>query len=286
MKHLFLAFLTMIVALPAFAADKAKESAFERMVRTGTLHCGYILYDPVVMKDPNTGEMSGIVVDLMNEIARRTGTGMKVEWTVESSYATFAEDIGKSNVDLMCATLWTMTDTGLHGVSTIPLWYSGLGAFVRADDERFQNITALNSETVTISSMDGSISGIVAREDFPKAKLLEVPDMSDYSLQLLNVVNGKADAAFLEVNIAAAFLKSHPGALKNLIPDAPLRIYSNALLVRRGEQDMLNFINMALTEMMNDGFIDKLLSKYEAYPGSFYRVALPYRNLEPQKGSP
>ncbi|HPQ51494.1 MAG: transporter substrate-binding domain-containing protein [Alphaproteobacteria bacterium] len=272
-------FLTMFFGLcflnvPSFAAEH--ETVFERMMRTQTIQCAYILYEPAVMKDPNTGQMSGVVVDLMDEIARRAANGMKVEWTVESTYATFAEDLKRPNVDLMCATLWTMADTGLLGTSTVPLWYSGLGAFVRADETRFQDLAALNSEQVIISDVDGSISGIVAAQDFPKAKILSLPHSDDYTIQLMNVVNRKADVAFLDTNFGAAFMAHNPDMLKNLVPERPLRVYSNALLVRKGEQEMLNFMNMALTELMNDGTVDRILNKHEAYPGSFYRVAKPY----------
>lgn len=276
MRHFLLSFLLLILSCSVAAAE-VQEFAFERMKRTQTIQCGYILYDPVVTKDPNTGEMKGIIVDLMNEVAKRAASGMKVEWTVELTYATFAEDLKKPNVDLMCATLWTMADTGLVGTSTVPLWYSGLGAFVRQDDDRFSTVETLNNSKVTVSDIDGSVSGIVAAQDFPNAKILSLPHSDDYASQLLNVVTKKADVAFLDTNYGAEFLAKNPGTIKNLVPSKPLRVYSNALLVRNGEQDMLNFMNMALTELMNDGFIDKVLDKYEAYPGSFYRVARPYR---------
>jgi polar amino acid transport system substrate-binding protein len=279
-KYALLSIFMMFFIFPAQAFAEEKESVYDRVMKSRTINCGYILYEPVVIKDPNTGEMSGIVVELMEEVARRTGMGFKIEWTVESSYGTFAEDIKRPNVDLMCATLWTMADTGLHGTSTVPLWYSGLGAFVRTDDNRFSDLSKLNDETITISGMDGSISNTVAEQDFPKAKLLSLPSMNDYSVQMMNVINKKADATFLEVNVVAEFMSNNPGTLKNLIPNDPMRVYSNSLLVKKGEQEMLNYMNMALTELMNDGFVDKLINKYEAFPGSLYRVAKPYAVAE------
>lgn len=268
----FMSFL--FLSLASYAGENG--TVFDRVFKSRTIQCGYIIYEPIVMKDPNTGEMSGLVVDLMNEIAKRAGTGFEVKWTVESSYGTFAEDMKRPNVDLMCATLWTMADTGVYGTSTVPLWYSGLGVYVRADDDRFTDVSQFNDENVTISGTDGSISNVVAEQDYPKAKLLSLPPSTDYSVQMINVVNKKADVTFLEVNAVEEFMKNNPGTLKNLVPSNPLRVYSNALLVKKGEQEMLNFMNMALTELVNDGFVDKLITKYEAFPGSFYRVAKPY----------
>lgn len=59
MKRLLLALALLILALPA-AAETGKESAYECVMRTGTLRCGYILLPPEMNKDPNTGALSVI----------------------------------------------------------------------------------------------------------------------------------------------------------------------------------------------------------------------------------
>lgn len=264
----------LLSATPVFAAD-APESAFDRVMATRTINCGYILYEPVVMKDPNTGAMSGVIVDVMNEIARRIGA--KVEWTVESSYATYSEDIKKPNVDLLCSTFWGGVEVGQFGTTAVPLWYSGLGIFVRADDTRFdKDFKLLDDPTVTVFSVDGTIPAEIARAEFPQAKILSAPAMSDYALNLQSVADGKADVTFVEVSQAKAFLRNNPGKLKNLVESRPLRTYPNSVMVRQGDVEMLHFINMALIELQGDGFIDKLLDKYDAAPKSLYRVAKPY----------
>lgn len=273
----------MLLALgsaPAFAENK--ETAFDRMLRTRTIQCAYVLYEPVVMKDPNTGAISGLVPDIMNEIAKRLG--MKVEWTVESSYATYSEDIKKPNVDLLCSTFWGGVEVGQFGIAATPLWYSGVGVYVRADDTRFDNdYTLINSPDVTVSSVDGTIPADIAKKDFPKAKVLSAPAMSDYSVNLLNVANGKADVTFVEASQGAAFLKNNPGKLKNIAANTPLRIYPNSLLISTHETEMWHFMNSALTDLKSEGMIDRLVDKYEPAPGAWYRVAYSYKPYKERK---
>jgi hypothetical protein len=36
-------------------------------------------------------------------------------------------------------------------------------------------------------------------------------------------------------------------------------------------------LDVAIEDLLNSGYVDKVLDKYEPYPGTFYRVARPYR---------
>ncbi len=277
MRKLFLTALLSIMALPAFAAEK-NEDVFDRVMRTRTIQCAYVLYEPVMMKDPKTEQLSGIIYDLMEEIGKRVH--MKIEWS-ESSYATYSEDIKRPDVDLFCGTFWTMAETAQFGAVSVPLWYSGIGIYVRADDTRFdKDYTKLNNENITISAVDGTIPMRIALQDFPKAKILSAPALSDYLLNLLNVSNGKADVTFVELSQAAAFSKNNPGKLKNIIPEAPIHTYANSVMVRMGETKMWLFMNAALTELVNEGFVDKVLDKYDPEPHTLYRVYKPYEALQ------
>ena len=56
-------------------ADHAKpalaiEPIYERIMKTGTIRCGYINWWPAELRDPNTGQMKGYVVDYFNEMAK------------------------------------------------------------------------------------------------------------------------------------------------------------------------------------------------------------------------
>lgn len=40
-----------------------KETAFERIMRTGTMRCGYVVWAPYLSVDPKTGQMGGVAYD-------------------------------------------------------------------------------------------------------------------------------------------------------------------------------------------------------------------------------
>lgn len=55
----------------------SEETAYERVMRTGTLRCGYAEWDSAVMRDPNTGAFHGSVVEVVNALAK--SSDIKIE---------------------------------------------------------------------------------------------------------------------------------------------------------------------------------------------------------------
>ena len=59
--------MLLTLAAPAWAGDD-KESAYERVIRTGIIRCGYFVWPPFLAIDPNTNKKSGIFFDIVEEI--------------------------------------------------------------------------------------------------------------------------------------------------------------------------------------------------------------------------
>lgn len=256
-----------------------KESAFDRVIRTGTLRCGYYPYDPSTIIDSKTGEITGINGEVMKIIGERLN--LKIEWVEEVGLASMLDGLNQGRYDAVCTTLWPITDRARHAVFSEPLWYSAVAAYARVDDNRFdKDISVLNSNEYTISAIDGSIPYFMAQENFPKAQVLSMSDLTDYSLNLLNVQTGKADVTFAEQYQGEIYFEKNPGVLKNITEGKPLRVYGNTIIMPRDEYDFAEMINIAIREQINNGVIDKIIDKHEKYPGSFYRVAKPYEARE------
>jgi ABC-type amino acid transport substrate-binding protein len=52
------------------STQHSRETAYDRVMRTGVLRCAYGLWDPCVMRDPNTGKFSGIIYDFMQDLGK------------------------------------------------------------------------------------------------------------------------------------------------------------------------------------------------------------------------
>lgn len=257
------------------SVSKKEESAYERVTRTGILRCGYIVYPPALIKDPNTGKLSGIMHDIIEKAAE--ALNLHVKWVEETTYAEFDAGLKSNRFDIMCGTKWNIAGQARTADFTIPLWYSGLGVWVCQNDDRFtNNLERINAPDVKIAAVDGTIPAIIAKEDYPQADVVSLPQHSDYTANLLNIENKKADVGFVEVYTGNDYLYNNPGSLKNIIKK-PIRTYGNSMLVKQGEDDLLRMINQTLTSLLDVGFVDKIIDKYEKYPNSYYRIAKHYR---------
>lgn len=260
------------------SATAAKETAFERITQTSVIRAAYIPYPPAVIKDPNSGELSGIFVDALRKVGENLG--LKVEFVAEEGFGSFAEGIKDGRYDIVASNIWPSAARSKHMYFSSPLYYSGLCVWVRAEDRRFDsNLGLLNQPDVRLATMDGEIAELIANAQFPKMARVAAPQLSEFSVLLENVRSSKADVAFMEPYPVQAFLKNHPGALQNLTPSRPLRVYANTFPMPMDDK-LKAMIDVSLSELANSGYLDTLLTQYTGGTNSFFSVAYPYRASE------
>src|SRR4051812_29807285 len=92
----------LLFSLPAFAAPK--ESAYDRVMRTQTIRCGWGTNNPWIYQDLKTGQMRGVIADVMNEIAGKLN--LKLEWPEETGWGNLPEALESGRVDVACSTMW------------------------------------------------------------------------------------------------------------------------------------------------------------------------------------
>ena len=190
-------------------ASVLEESTYDRVMRTGKLRCGYVVYDPAVIKDPNTGQFSGFAYETINKLA--ANLELEVEWAEEVGTGVMLEGLQSDRYDMICTPFWRNAERARVADFSESLYYSPMGIWVRGEDARFDNdISLLNQESVTLSIMDGTTLAVIADQDFPRAKTLSVPQLSPLSDLLLNVANGKVDAVPIDNYLAREYVANNP----------------------------------------------------------------------------
>jgi len=259
------------------------DSAYGTVVSSKTIRCGYVPYPPGLIKDPNTGEMQGIFADAIE--ASAADLGYTIDWTEEVGWGTMIEGLDAGRYDAICSPVWANSTRAQFAEFTQPLFYSGIGVYVRANDDRFDgNLSAINDDGVTLATIDGEMTSIIADQDYPAAQRAALPQNSDVSQVLLNVLENKADVTFVEPYIAEEFMASRPESLRNISSDRPVRIFPNTMMVAKGNYELKGLMDVMIAEMANSGRLDRLISEYDIGSGTFYPAALPYRTpLSPQE---
>jgi len=251
------------------------DTAYDRIIKSGKIRCGYIIYPPSLIRDPNTGAFSGISYDIMTQMGK--DLGVNIEWSEETTSATMVESLNTGRYDILCTSMWASSARGKVARFTMPVYLTALNAYVRKDDVRFkENERAFDKSDLTIATIDGGIAASIAREDAPHAKTYSMPDYTDFSELLLSVKNKKADLTFSENAQAARFNSSYPDSLKNITPAQPMRLFANGFVTKIGDERLVAMLNNALQNLHNNGFIEKTLSTYNS-SDSYYHIAKTYR---------
>ncbi len=250
------------------------ESLHSRVLNTKKIRCSYCAYPPYCIKDPNTGEFSGIFVDVMEAIGDKLA--VDIDWVEEVGWGTIFEGLESGRYDVHGSGLWQNASRGKKGYFSIPLFYNAIRVWVRSDESRFRTLEDLNSPEVRISVQDGAIEAIIAETDFPRAQPVSIPQLNPWSDNLLNIITNKADVTFAELGVIVPFLEKNPGTLKELPVGRPIRVFANSYPFKMGEGEFKSMIDSAIAEIISDGTMETILERYEKSPGEHLRVAPSY----------
>ena len=251
------------------------ETAYERVMRTGTLRCGYALYPIFFERDPNTNALSGVYYDFVEEIGKQLS--LKIEWTEEVALANAFDGLKSRRYDVMCFPFNQTPGRARATEFTIPIIYVPFYAYVRADDTRFdRNYEKINDPSIKFAYLEGEFSQYLKAEKFPKAQSVSMPNLTDVSQVLLQVALGKADITTTAPSTAEAFLAHNPGKLRRVV-GAYLRMQnSGGLSVAVGEESLKNMLDTTLRAMLASGVVEKIIGKYTTSPDLFFYPVQPW----------
>ncbi len=251
-----------------------KESAFQRVMRTRVLRCGYVTYFPGLVKDVNTGQFTGFDYDIVTSIAGYLN--LKVEWAEEVGWGTALEGLRTNRYDALCVGMWNKPVYNQHALYVIPNFYQPVFAVTRQDETRFDSdLDAINDPNVKIAAIDGDAPVFIAAEDYPKATVWTVPNMTEFSQVMEEVKSRKADVTMVDAPTFAEYNTKNPGQVKLVQTNNPIRIMPCSMAVSLGEHDFKALFDSAIEYLVLSGRMDKILNKYDKTPNSFIRHKKP-----------
>lgn len=246
------AVLTMALANTAVA-----QGTMDKILSDKKVSICWVSSPPQEMKDPKSGKVTGYFVDA----ARHMFEQIKVEPVfMETTWANFVATLQSGQADFCIASSFASIKRAAVVDFTNPILYLGRSAIVRKDEERFKSLNDLNREEITIAVLTGSRSQEFVTANLPKAKVLSIGS-SDPSAPFLAVTAGRADAGVNDAWAARRFAQNQPG-VKDLFGDEPFNVSPMAWTVRKGNTDLLNFLNTSLEVMLTSGEMEKMAGNY------------------------
>jgi polar amino acid transport system substrate-binding protein len=241
-------------------AGLEKESVFARVLKSGTIRCGYSVWPPYFEKDPNTGTLSGINYEQAEKIAQKLD--LKIEWSAEIGMGEVVSALNSGKIDMMCASLWPDAPRMKLLTLTQPMFFTPAYVYVRNDGADYG---ALNRPQIKFAGIEGDLTYSAAKSVFPQAGLLALPQNSDPSQLLSSLMTGKADAVIIDEAFARGFMESNPGKIRPLDAAAPVQIYGESFGLKQGELEFKQMLDTAIQTATNSGEMKSILGHYKNY---------------------
>lgn len=273
---LFLAVLGLcVLAIPVFAADKQYSSAYDRVMDTGVLRCGYFVWAPQYVIDPLSLQRSGVAYDVLERLAKILN--LKIEWSYEYTLGLQVEAIKSSKIDAICIDT-NLTRSALPYLDySQPFYFLPGYLYALKTNKKVTDVSSLNALNVSFATIDGDGTLDYIQMYFPLAKIYSLPSTTDSALFGQNVLTGKADIMFNDPYSIEAYPKQDQDKLRLINEGKPLAVFPFFMSVQKGEDKLLKMLNQGI-ELMNDtGMIDQILDHYDPSGKKLLRPQKRYR---------
>lgn len=250
----------LVVGLSAafvLVAGAANAQVMDRILSEKKIKIGYIPSPPGTTKDPKTGEVGGFYVDAAKLIFKMVNVEPEF---VETTWANFVAGLQSGQFDLSLAGTFATVPRAAAVEFTKPISYLGYSAIIKKGDTRFHTLADLNQNGIKIAVIQGGASVEYAKENFPKAQLVSLAT-GNLLAPFVEVTAGRADVGIEDAWQARRYAREHP-EVTDLFADHPYNVLPIAWSVKRGNQDLLNFMDTAIDWLMINDRFQNLAASY------------------------
>jgi polar amino acid transport system substrate-binding protein len=249
-----MALVLLLFAVAAHAGDTSRqlteESTLTTIQKRGTLRVGMDTFVPWAMKD-KTGTFIGFEIDVARRLAK--DMGVDVEF-VPTSWDGIIPALLAGKFDLLIGGMSIRPDRAVKVNFTIPYYSTGMS--IVAHKKNAPGLTALedfDSKDITIAARKGTTAAKAAKKYMPNARMKLVNKEPQAVQELLN---GRADAFVSMAPLPAQEAIKHPNKL--YMPfEEPFTNEPNGIAVRKGDIDILNFLDSWIRVVRAEGWIQE-----------------------------
>ena len=246
-------------------ADKLEEIMDQGVLKVGTTGD----YQPMSYLDPDTGEYVGFDNELTKDLAGEMGVEIQY---VETSWPTLMEDTLAGKFDLAICGITVNDARKEQALMSDGYIVNGKTILCRAEDaDKYTSLEAINRPEVRVMVNPGGLNEQFARENLPDVTLI-IHDVNQEIPSL--VASGEADIMITEI-MEAGYYVGQDSRLAAPLVQEPFTHGEIGVLMPKGSEDLLNYVNEFLRKEKESGRIDELADEY------FYRYLEPDEELAP-----
>ena len=191
-------------------------------------------------------DIKGIDVEICQAVAEKLGLKLEIE---DVAFDAIIPEVTSGKADLAAAGM-TVTEDRKQNMDFSDTYASAKQLILVKDD------STLTGKGKKIGVQQGTTSDLMSTEDFGDDAVVRFSKSME-AVQALT--QGKIDAVIVDSQTAEQFVKEVPG-IKAL--DASYSDESYAIGVKKGNTELLNAVNGALSELKSEGKLDEIAAKY------------------------
>lgn len=235
----------------------------ERIQQRGKLLVGTTGdYRPLTFREPETGEYWGFGIELAQAIADSIGVPVAF---VRTSWPTLTADVlaEPQTFDLAIGGI-TITEARLATMLMSEGYLAnGKTILCRTEDTaRFHSLANIDRPDVRVMVNPGGLNEQFANQNLTHATIIVHPN--NEAIPSL-IAKGQADVMITEITEAPWYVQTDPRLAAPLL-NAPFTHGEISVLMRKGQNDLLDMVNGVIQRMKADGSLQQLREKYGLMP--------------------
>jgi cyclohexadienyl dehydratase len=256
MKLGFLLLAGALLALPAAAQTQASDR-LQNIVTSGVLRVGTTMDTPLFsMREPASGKLVGFDMDMLGTLG--PALGAKIEY-VKMTFGSMLADLAADKFDIAVSGMGrTLERARVASFSKPYMRYGKLLMIRSADKERFRSLADLDHPGIKIAYNKGGLNDRFANTMFKQATPV---GFERNELATADLIDGKVDAQVSDSTAAIYMARQNP-RLAAMNPDNVLDPVYVAILLRRDDQTLRNYIDIWIDQIELDGTLAKIRAKW------------------------
>ena len=243
------ALVRCLLLLAIFISPLAQADAMDDILERGTLRVGIAEFVPWAIPT-KLGGHKGHDIDLGVKIAK--DMGVRADFKVYE-WKEIIPALEAGEVDIIAGGIVVTPQRALRINFTAPIALSGAGMATNTHMTKdIENLQQLNDADFIIATVTDTFSEGVARSIFDKAEIHSHDNKDDAEKEILE---GRAHA-YVSSLPAVQFLVANNSDAIDLPLSEPLVGWAEAMAVRKGEQELLNFLDAWVTARKADRWLD------------------------------
>jgi polar amino acid transport system substrate-binding protein len=238
--------LALLLVGGCASAPSVPPAARAELASTGKLRVGLILSNQVlVTKDPSTGELRGVTVNLGKALAQRLG--VPFEPVGYANPAALVKSFGANEWDIA---FLAFDPARAQQVDFSPPYMEVDNTYLVAANSKVATIEGADQAGVTIAVPERSAPDLFLSRNLKSAKVMRVPGGADAAIEALK--SGKADAYAENAHMLSLYADRLPGAR---VLEGRYTVIQHAVATPKGKMAASEYMKTFVEEAKADGTV-------------------------------